>query len=164
MGRMMFVPDRKESWTHCGTKELVCRMIETGPGYLLASAEEGGRWSTYRIGTSDCKVVPECAYPSGETVEDINRYIVRHGRKPHMIFDVGLIRDGQIVVAIEVSKTHWLDEKKIAKIKRTNVLVVEISSVQRDWYVDEKRLECKNIFIPDKLLADFRRLRVGESA
>lgn len=160
----MFVPDRKESWTHCGTKELVCRMIETGPGYLLASAEEGGRWSTYRIDTKGCKVVPECAYPHGETVEDINKHVVKHGRKPHMIFDVGLVLNGKIVAAVEVSKTHWLDEKKISKIRRTDVLVVEISSVQRDWYVDETRIDCKNLFIPDNLLIGFRRLRIGESA
>lgn len=160
----MLVPDRKESWTHCGTKELVCRMIKEGPGHLLVSAEEGGRWSTYRMDTKDCEIIPECGYPSGMSVEDKNQYIVKHGGLPKMIFDVGIKRNGKVIAAIEVSKTHWLDPKKIAKIQMSDVLVVEISSVQRDWYVDYTRIDAKNIFIPRHPQIEFRRLRVGEAS
>lgn len=153
----------RESKTHLKAKDMVCGMISNGPGYLMVSAIEGGRWSTYRMDVSGCSAVPECAWPSGDSISDKNAYIVKHGRLPSMIFDVGLVRSGKIVAAIELSLSHWIDAKKTAKIAASGLLVLEVHAYHEQWMVsDLDRIECENLFLPIRPAVDFRRLRAGD--
>lgn len=153
----------RESKTHLAAKEKVAAMVTGGHGYLLVSALEGGRWSTYRMDVSGCKAVTECAYPSGESVTDKNDHIVRHGRLPEMIFDVGIVKNGKIVAAVELSLSHWIDAKKTAKINASGLIVLEVHAYHEQWLVDDlARIECENLFLPVKPAVEFRRLRVGD--
>ncbi len=140
-------------------------MVRNGPGHLLVCALEGPRWSSYRMDVRGCTVVMECAYPSGESVTDKSLHVARHGRLPSMIFDVGLVKGGKVVAAIEVASSHWIDDKKRKKIDATDIIVLEVAAFTREWYVDDDvRIQCENLFLPVKPLVEFRRLRIGESA
>ena len=153
----------RESKTHLSAKAQVASMVTNGPGYLLVSAFEGGRWSTYRMDVSGSTAVTECAWPSGESVEDKNEYIVKHGRLPAMIFDVGIIKKGKLVAAVELSLSHWIDGKKAAKIRSTDLVVLEVQAYHEQWQIEDlSRIECENLFLPVKPAIDFRRLRVGD--
>ena len=151
----------RESKTHLSAKERVADMVENGPGYLLVCVCEGGRWSTYRMDVKGCKPVYECAWPTGEPVTDKNQYIVKHGRLPSMIFDVGLVRDSKVVAAIELSLSHWIDFKKASKIAASKLLVLEVHAYHEQWKINDlSRIECEKLFLPLKPALDFRRLKL----
>lgn len=154
-----------ESRTHLTAKALVANMLRNGPGHLLVSVQEGSRWSTYRMDVRGCSIVEECAFPSGEQVEDKSHYVARHGRLPSMIFDVGLVKGGKVVAAVEVASSHWIDVKKAKKIDASDTIVIEVAAFTREWYVDDAaRISCENLFLPIKPLIEFRRMRIGEVA
>ncbi len=154
-----------ESRTHIGAKQLVAHMLRTGPGHLLVNVLEGSRWSLYRMDVRGCAIVEECAYPSGESVTDKSLHVARHGRLPTMIFDVGLVKGGKVVAAIEVASSHWIDDKKRKKIDASDTIVLEVAAFTREWYVeDAARIQCENLFLPIKPLIEFRRMRIGEVA
>jgi hypothetical protein len=144
-----------ESRLHRQAKDLVSDMIKRGPGYLIVSHEVGMRWESTRVDVSDMEVITECGYPIAEEVPDFHYYCAVHGFYPEMIFDVGLARAGKVLVAIEILKSHWLDDKKRKKIRKSGVVVIAADAKTNDWSVDNERIEAREfIYPPDsKLIA-----------
>lgn len=137
-----------ESRMHREAKGLVADMIRRGPGHLIVSHEVDGRWESYRVNVAGLSVVVECGYPSGETIEDVHEYCAIHGRYPQMIFDVGLVRDGKVVAAVEVMKSHWIDDDKRRKILGSGVLVIGVTARSNDWAIDNVRLDAHELIVP----------------
>jgi hypothetical protein len=151
-----------ESEYHRSAKESVARMLRAGPGYLIICASEGGRWSSYRMDTAGTTPVVECGFPDGKAVPDAHAYYAKHGRYPKMIFDIGLVKDGKVVAAIEVVKAHWIDAAKQAKINEAGIPVIEVSSRTSDWMVDDVKIQAETFTLPLKPALPVRRMRIGD--
>lgn len=137
-----------EGRMHYEAKQLVADMIRRGPGHLIVSREIGMRWESMRVDVSDMEVIVECGYPHAEEVVDVHYYCAVHGYYPEMIFDVGLVRNGKIMAAIEILRTHWIDAKKMAKIHRSGILVIGVDAKTNDWETDAVRIEARGMVIP----------------
>ena len=153
----------KESRTHLSAKIRAAILLERHPHYIIVNVPEGTRNAVYKMETNGCDIVLECGYPSSLPVVDKNLYVAEHGRLPSIIFDIGLVKDGVVVAAIEVSCSHWLDQKKIKKIAKSNVIVLEVEAFHAQWSIENhNRLECENLILPIKPLVEFRRMRPGD--
>lgn len=137
-----------ESRMHYEAKQLVADMIRRGPGYLIVSHEVGMRWESIRVDVSDMEVIVECSYPHPQEVDDAHYYCAVHGYYPSMIFDVGLVQNGKVMVAIEILKAHWIDAKKRAKIIKSGILTIGVPAKTNEWEVDNVRVEAREVIIP----------------
>lgn len=162
LGEVMSGPGSRESEYHRSAKTAVAAMLRNGPGFAIVCALEGGRWSSYRMDIKGCDIVVECSYPEGKAVPDAHLYYAKHGRYPKMIFDVGLVRDGKVVGAIEIVKAHWIDAVKRGKIEAAGIPVVEVSSRTSEWMVDDVKLQAETFHLPLKPALEVRRMRIGD--
>lgn len=137
-----------ESRMHYEAKQLVADMIRRGPGHLIVSHEVDMRWESMRVDVSDMEVVVECSYPHAEECNDVHYYCAVHGYYPSMIFDVGLVRAGRVIAAIEILRSHWIDAKKRAKIIKSGILVIGVPAKSNDWEIDNVRIEAREVIVP----------------
>jgi len=154
----------KESMAHARTKGLVADMIANGPGYLLISHAVDERWRTYRLDVGGLDVVIECAYPDATPCPDSDAYYAEHGHYPRMIFDVGLVWHGHVIAALEVMKSHWIDEVKRQKILASPVIVAGVTARPSDWLMDNARVESPDLIIPKKAAKIIHRIEIGAVA
>lgn len=137
-----------ESRMHREAKELVGSMIRNGPGYINIACDDGVRISNWRLNTSGLEPIIECSYPNAAEISDADLYFAHHGHWPEMIFDVGLVRDGKVLAAFEIMKSHWIDDKKKKKIYRAGIIVIGVPAQSNQWYVSDDRIDARLLMIP----------------
>jgi hypothetical protein len=153
-----------ESRTHYAAKDRAAEICRSS-NRLVLNTFEVGRWTTYRMDLTGCEIVTECAYPSGESVENKSYYVAKHGRLPPMIFDVGVVKNGKVVAAVELALSHWIDAKKWAKIAVSPVIVIEAHAFHPQWIMDgNNKIECENLRVPLRPLVELRRILPGDYA
>lgn len=159
----MMMPTCKEGRLHSSAKLQLASALKhlEGPVYIQHETPRG--WQTIRVDLTGLRPVVECAYPSGERIDDANAYFAMHGHYPEMIFDVAMVNEaGKPLFALEVVKGSWIDERKRAKLMRSPVIAVGVHAKLHEWYVDIHRLDARQLVVPNDHALDIETYVVGQ--
>lgn len=146
-----------ESSQHREAKLKIARMAAANGGLFIVAVEINERFQTFRLDLSGARVVIECD-ETGAEIPDANAHFAEYGRYPEMIFDVGFVRDGQVIAAIEIVRSSGITERKREKILRAGVLCVAVKATLQEWYVDDSRIEAIQVIAPPQAKAHLRPL------
>jgi hypothetical protein len=139
-----------ESRSHLLTKNHVRHMAYLNRDHFLVTLDKHCVFKTYRIDISGLSPIEECGYPMACAVPDPQDYCDRTGVWPSMIFDIGLVADGKVVIGLEVMKTSWISPEKRAKIMKTDVLVIGVGDKLDEWDIDNTKLDARDMVAPSK--------------
>lgn len=143
----MNLSNRTESGSHSRAKHALAALIGAHD-HLIAHHETEDGYQSVRFDIAGCDPVIECAYPSGLPCPDPDEYYADHRVWPDMIFDIGLIRDGAIVGAIEIMRSCWIDQRKDAKLRASPIWCIGVTDKMDLWYTGGNRLDARYLRVP----------------
>lgn len=145
-----------ESVRHLQAKKLVFDMISGNKFHI--SHETMGRYRTLSVDLTEMRAYLECTYPIIHEEMTGREYFAEHGIYPKMIFDIGLVKDGQVVGCIEVVNSHWIDQVKRAKIIKANIFCIAVCVRQDGVMVDHNHLDAREFIWAGPCAGAFRSL------